>query len=333
MNRYSVAVLIKGSAFNQFELQRNYMDALSAHGLASQDVIAFSLSYNASNKAPAKHIKEYLDNLLPALESLGTRHLYVADANYFKVLAGVAKADPHFGYALPCKVKGFEHMTVVLGLNHSALIYDPALQSKLDMSLVALATSVQGTYQAPGAGIIHSAQYPSTLEGIEAALESLHQYSELTADIEGFSLDFDKAGIGTITFCWDKHNGLAFACDYRERSEESPDYRIESGAQENTEGHFGYYLPNPEVRALLRRFLTSYKGRLSWHKADYDVKVIIYTLWMKNALDTEGLLQGLEVMTRSFHDTKIIAYLATNSTAGNVLGLKALAQELSLIHI
>ena len=44
-------------------------------------------------------------------------------------------------------------------------------------------------------------------------------------------------------------------------------------------------------------------------------------------LNTEGLLTGLDTMTARLHDTRIIAYLATNSTAGNVLGLKALAHE------
>lgn len=44
-------------------------------------------------------------------------------------------------------------------------------------------------------------------------------------------------------------------------------------------------------------------------------------------LNTAGLLEGLDVMTRSFQDTKIIKYLATNSTAGNVLSLKASAHE------
>jgi DNA polymerase-1 len=48
---------------------------------------------------------------------------------------------------------------------------------------------------------------------------------------------------------------------------------------------------------------------------------------MKHPLDTEGLLTGLEIMTKKFQDTRIIAYLATNSTAGNVLGLKPLAHE------
>lgn len=33
-------------------------------------------------------------------------------------------------------------------------------------------------------------------------------------------------------------------------------------------------------------------------------------------------MRGLEVMTRDFDDTKIIAYLAYNSTAGNNLSLK-----------
>lgn len=40
-----------------------------------------------------------------------------------------------------------------------------------------------------------------------------------------------------------------------------------------------------------------------------------------------GLLDGLEVLTKNIDDTKLIAYLATNSTAGNELGLKTLAHE------
>ena len=48
---------------------------------------------------------------------------------------------------------------------------------------------------------------------------------------------------------------------------------------------------------------------------------------MEDCGDTVGLLQGLEVMTRSIEDTKLITYLATNSTAGNTLGLKPITQE------
>lgn len=44
-------------------------------------------------------------------------------------------------------------------------------------------------------------------------------------------------------------------------------------------------------------------------------------------LNQKGLLYGLDVMTKNIHDTKLITYLATNSCAGNTLGLKPNAHE------
>lgn len=314
-DQYPVAVLIKGTAFNKQELLNNYVIPLETKGVTQDSCIAFDLQYNSNGKVSVKEIKEYLAELLPELQALGTTHLYVADANYFKTLAKKTKAEPYHGYVLPCAIPGFEHMQVVLGINYQALIYNPDLQTKLNTSLEALIASLKGNYQAPGSGIVHSAQYPKTLQEIAAALESLHQYSVLTCDIEAFSLRFEQAGIGTIAFAWDEHNGIAFPCDY-------------CPILSNPEGPLkGDKLLNLDVRKLLLKFFLSYKGELIWHNATYDLKVIIYTLWMQTLLDTEGLLTGLETMTRSFQDTKIIAYLATNSTAGNILGLKALAHE------
>lgn len=85
--------------------------------------------------------------------------------------------------------------------------------------------------------------------------------------------------------------------------------------------------PNFEVRELIKQFFTDYQGELTFHSGTYDIKSIIYSLWMKNLADIKGMLTGLDIMTRNVHDTKIMAYLATNSTAGNVLKLKVLAQE------
>ena len=320
---FPVAVLVKRTSFNHVELQNNYITPLGNLGIPAKDVIAFTLSYNEVGKAPAGHIKDYLAKLLPALDSLGVKHLYVTDSSYFKVLAGQAKAEPHHGYAMPCKVKGFEHMHVVLGINYQALIYNPDLQAKLDLGLKTLASHVAGTYQALGTGIIHSAQYPEGVQEIAAALQSLHQYPRLNCDIEAFSLRFNEAGIGTIGFAWDKHNGIAFACDWIAKEDHpNPCVGIDMG-----DGLFGANWPNIEVRKLLLKFFMEYKGELIFHKADYDLKAIIYALWMKDMLDTEGMLTGLDIMTERLHDTKIVAYLATNSTAGNILGLKSLAHE------
>lgn len=314
-NSYNTALLFKSTAFNKSEIQSNYVSALNAAGIPSTDLIAFTLSYNDTGKAPMKFVKEYLSSLLPAVTSLGVNTLYVADATYFKALTGQVKAEPHYGYVLPCKIKGFEGLNVVLGLNYQSLIYNPDLQEKLDMSLSTLVAHSEGTYQAPGTGIIHSAQYPESLQNIAQALASLHQYDALSCDIEAFSLRFNEAGIATVAFAWDQHNGLAFACDYKEHA------LLVDGTT------YGTYEINDAVRQMLREFFTTYKGELIFHNATYDVKVLIYTLWMKDLLDTEGLLIGLETMCRSFQDTKIIAYLATNSTAGNILNLKHLAHS------
>ncbi len=306
---FRVAVLLKDTSFNKHEIETNYIDPLNLLGVSSEELIAFTLKYDATGKAPVKFMKEYLDKLLPALQSLGITTLYVADSNYFKVLTNSKKAEPHHGYVLPCTIKGYEHMGVVLGLNYQALIYNPELQPKLNMGLHAVATTLAGVYEAIGANIIHEANYPTTVEAISAALTALHQYPALTVDIETFSLKFNEAGIGSIAFAWNDHNGIAFACDYLRN------------------GEYGYQEENVKVRKLLLEFFTNYAGYIIFHNASFDIKILIYSLWMKDFLDTEGLLTGLEVMTRRFHDTKIIAYLATNSTAGNVLGLKALAQE------
>lgn len=310
---YPVAILLKPSAFGRMDVQRNYVDPLKTLGL-KEDVIAVTLDQGAKAKPTAKEVKAYLETLLPELNSLGTTLLYVADGTYFKALAKKTKAEPHAGYVLPCAIEGYTHMRVVLGLNHQQLIYDPALQGKMDRSLDAVVQAMNGTYVDPGISIIHSAQYPKDYYSISQALDSLHQYPELAVDIEAFSLKFNEAGIGTITFCWDEHNGIAFPVDY-----------FEIVPTPNNE--FGEQIDNTPVKALLRDFFESYKGRITFHHATYDVKVIIYELWMKDLLDTEGLLRGLEVMTARLDDTKIIAYLAYNSTAGNVLGLKALAHE------
>lgn len=311
---YPVAVLIKNTSFNKHEIQANYVNALLASGVVLSDIVAFNLKYEPTGKVSVKFMKEYLESLLEAMDSVGVKWLYVADTNYFKVLTKQTKADQHLGYVLPCTVAGYEHMNVVLGLNYQALIYNPELKDKLNLSLKTLSDAIAGNYVAIGGNIIHSAHYPETLTDIAAALQELHQYPALTADIEAFSLRFNEAGIGSVAFAWDEHNGIAFACDYRvTRRQDDPLH----GFQERNEG----------VRALLLKFFLEYQGEVTWHNAGYDLPVLIYNLWMKDFLDTEGLLCGLDIMTARMHDTKIVCYLATNSTAGNVLGLKPLAHE------
>ena len=310
---YKIALLFKPTAFNKNELIENYINPLVNLGLKQEDMIAFTLDQGTGKKPTSKEIKDYLDTLLPSLVSLGVEYLYVTDTNYFKTLAKQGKTDPHLGYLLKCGIKDHTHLNIVLGINHQQLIYNPELKTKLDTSLYTLASAVQGTYQEPGNSIIHSAQYPITKQEISDALHSLHQYPSLACDIETFSLQFNEAGIGSIAFCWDEHNGIAFAVDYKEVEQEG--------------GLYGVRVDNTEIKYMLAQFFETYQGNLTFHNATFDGKILIYNLWMRDLLDMQGLLEGLEVMTRNLDDTKIIAYLAYNSTAGNQLGLKTLAHE------
>lgn len=314
-DNYPVALLIKGAAYNRTEIEGNYVLPLASKGVSQNDLIICPLAYNEKNKAPAAFIKETLAKLLPALASVGVRHIYCADANYFKVLTNSRKAEPHLGYVLKCAIKGYESMDVTLGINHKALIHNPANEPKLLLSIDTLASIATGTYKGLGLDIIKHASYPEGYEAIKQALALLHQYPHLTCDTETFSLDHDKAGLGTITFCWSKHEGMAFACDY-------------APIAEPVGGLYGEYVKNDPIRDLIKEFLTTYQGTLTFHKSTFDIKVLIAALWMENLLDTVGLLTGLDILCRNFHDTKVIAYLALNSTGydgKSYLGLKELA--------
>lgn len=310
---YPLAILVKEAAFNAHEIDRAYIQPLESHGVDRNDIIVVAVPYNSVGKAPVSFVRERLEQIMTGLASVGTRHILCADANYFKILAKEKKADPHLGYCLPCGLEDYDHISVVLGINHKALIHNPSNEPKLALSLQTFAAVVSGKYSGLGQDIIQAASYPSGYEAIQQALEDLHQYPVLTADIEAFSLDFEQAGVGTCSFAWSQHEGMAFSCDYAPRK------------VPNRAGEWGEFRPNHPVRELLRNFLETYQGTLIWHKSTYDLKCIIYTLWMKDLNDHNGMLKGLETLTERFHDTKVIAYLAINSTAGNELGLKILA--------
>lgn len=211
-----VAILIKDSGFNKVKLNNNYIKPTA---VPEEKFVAFNLEYDKPKTVTAKHAKDYLTELLPAINDLNITVLLVCDSNYFKYLTKNQKTDPFFGYVCPCAIDGYEHMNVILAPNFQALIYNPTLQSKMDLSLNALKQHLAGTYHEPGTNVIHYEAYPKTTTEIAGWLNKLHQYDQLTCDIEGLDLVFYKCGISTITFTWNKHEGIAFAVDRGDCSE------------------------------------------------------------------------------------------------------------------
>jgi DNA polymerase-1 len=313
---YKLALLMKPITFQPQPLRRNYVEPLTHSGVLKQeDIIGFTMEY-INGKAGVALQKECLANLLPVLDRLKVTYLYVTDGQYFKTLTGEKKAEVHYGYVLPCAIKGFEHMQVVLGVNYQALNFDPKKAGPMAQSMSAVLRHITGDYVAIGDEIIEQEYYPNNLADIKRTLDALHKFPRLEADIEGFGLKFDQSGIGSIGFSYAKGCGISFLIDYEPLPVMDPETKFH-----------GRQVKNPAVRALLREFLENYQGEMVWHYANFDIKIIIYELWMENYLDTVGMMKGLEVMTRRLHCTRIIAYLATNSCAGNELSLKTLAQE------
>ncbi|WP_395147170.1 DNA polymerase [Moraxella atlantae] len=275
---YEIAILIKETYLDKNKISQFYLNKINP-----ENVIIFGLPH--TEKMTVSNARKQLTKLLPALVKLGVSTLYVADATYFKALTKQSKAEQHIGYVLPCTIKDYEHINIILGINYGQLFYNPNLISKLELSIDTLVNHINGYHN--DFDIIKTAIYDET------KLVSLYQYTKLTCDIETSGLSIDSDLI-SIAFAWNKHEGVAFKVT---------------------------------DKLALKRFFQEYKGQLIFHNATFDIKLLIRHLFMKHDSDTDGLLYGLHTLCKNLHDTKIIAYLATNNTQGNNLGLKDLSHE------
>lgn len=273
-------------------------------GIEPKEIVALSLHQKVGvKKTPVKEIKQYIvDELVPTLTGLKTKYILVTDSEYFKVLTKQPKAEANLGYVMSCAYGPWE---VIYVPSFQQIFYNPeAVRAKIAQAMQALLDHRKGSYAAPGISITHYADYPRTYEEIKKCLLRLYEMQKpLSCDLEGFGLKHYDCGIGTISFAWSKHEGVAFPVDL------GPEGKL--------------------VRDLLKDFFTNFKPKIIYHNIAFDAYVLIYQLFMKDILDTEGLLEGLEIMLRNWDCTKQITFLATNSCAGNHLGLKDQSQEFS----
>lgn len=297
-DEYKVCILT--TTLNKKSLEDAYLRDFSNQ---LDNFIAYEL-YTTGKRTPAKVRKEYLDELIPVLQDLTIKYLLVTDADYFKTLTKQTKAEPHLGYVLPCIYD--EGINVIYCPNHKAIFYNPEqVRSKIELALEALRNHKTNTYVAPGSDVIKFSAYPKSVSEIRDWLRKLYDMNvPLAADIETFSLKHYSAGIGSISFAWNQGEGIAFCVDLLSQEDDAR-----------------------TVRAYLKEFFQRYKQKIIWHNISFDVYVLIYQLFMEDLLDTEGLLDGLETMLSNWECTKLISYLATNSCAGNELGLKAQSHE------
>lgn len=289
---YKICFLV--NRIQSTEIEKEYLN-----GLDKNDVLILDLYKDPlKKKTSVADMKEYLQEVLEICYNYGVQYICCCNSEYFKVLTKEVKADVNIGY-----LHKVEHFKVLYIPDYRSIFYDPVkIRAKIQRSLKALKDDLQGSYVEPGSLEIHG-WYPKTNDEIFEALKSLLEIPVLTCDIETYSLRPHLAGITSIAFAKNLKEGIAFKVDF------SKDEK------------------NELTRNLLRWFFKIYKGKLIFHNIAFDATVLIYQLFMDDIFDAEGLLRGMKILLKNFEDTKLIAYLATNSCAGNELGLKTLAHE------
>ena len=227
------------------------------------------------------------------LKNLQAEYLITSSERLFKKLTKKTRVYGWLNTPVPCTSKGFEFLTV---------LYSPA---ELIVDNVHRANSIRlGKYEEPTCPV-KDIQL-NTLPEIKQYLRDVVT-RKLSCDVETFSLKHYDAGIGSIALSEDQGSGTSFLVDLRE---------------------------DPEEAKILRAWLKEFFERREklgittmYHNAGFDVQILIYQLWMKGLADRKNLLKGLKIMTSFFEDTKILAYLATNSTKRVPIDLKSLAEE------
>lgn len=212
----------------------------------------------------------------------------VADSEMFKSLT---------------KEKGADGVVVdtVLGKafkipNYLSIMYDPAQAERLKFIMEKVNAYINtGTNSEIGSDIIHNAKY-STTGLTNEIVDELLTWNACAIDIETTGLKFYKDKMISIAFGKDIHNGIATTISQK-------DY------------------------PLLKKYFLEYKGKKIFHNASFDTMFIIHECFMSGLEDWDGMLTGLHCVFNNLEDTKVIAYLALNTTGKANLKLKYLAYQ------
>lgn len=288
-------ILVPARDLNRVPLEQHYIKPLGKLGIEPNKILAVSLDMGPKHKPNSGIAKNNLSEIEAVAKHIGITHVLVADGTHFKTLTGMTKSEPHYGYLINSKWTGIKATPIH---SYRQLYLNNRLGSMITLSLEAVSRDMQNQKGVFQEKILRNVQYPSRPQDIKEALDLLGQCARLTCDIETHGLKLDQAGILTIAFGINEHDGVAF-----------------------------FVGSSQPVREMLKDFFINYRGTLIFHNCTFDTKVLIWELFMKGPLDTEGMLEGLDVMHRDLEDTRIIAYLAINNTYMNNLGLKELAFE------
>lgn len=303
--RLDTALLIKQDLimeFNKTKFAQHYFIPISQQ-MGGEKIAArleaIGTYHPKTGKLKKADLKVFAQEILDYCDTMGIDKLLVADADYFKYLAGVTVVEKHIGEVFNCVINGFENIQIVPMANYAAVEMFPEKKPLLDASNAMAAQVMLGQIDEKKEFKFESYELVTDEFKLQKLFAEYATYPYVACDIEGTGLHVGNAEILTIAFAKDKYNAFTVPV------------------------HSMYGTKHLIKR--VREFFERYDGRLIFHNGLFDVKHIVYNWFMTNFDDTDGQLSGINAM--KFDDTFIMAYLTLNSTVRPNLGLKDLTYD------
>ena len=315
----TIAILIKETDVEEMKKMTyltQYLQKLASMGLdkPGENIVVLGLEYPKSGNIKKDTIVKCSNEILDYCSTQGIDTLYVADAKYYPYLSGNKKTEEFIGEVCKCSIEGYEDITVMPGLHHVILSFNPSKFETFTKGLSTLAKHKNGTLGIKSEVTIEEF-YPRTVDDVSRHLDRLEKSDKLSIDIEtrgkdkGDALRYDRGELSTIAISDTTSSGVAFPTD-----------KYWVGNTDNEQ----------KIRKRLKQFLITVLSdsnkKVYLHNGLFDAKFMIYNLFMDSDTDYEGMYEGIRLFS-NMHDTMIMVYLCTNSTIKVDKGLKDVARE------
>jgi len=313
-----LAILISQKSFDKSLLKKYYVKNIKKI-VGKIDIFYIIIPY----KMGLIEGREYLENnVYPICDKFSIKNLLVADGSMFKTLTGEPSTKnlmkPLYNISKNPKYDGkYNCLTIP---NYDSFFYNPALANSLIYGLKPLKAMLNFLPYKEGIDF-KTRKIVNGVEKIKKELSHLLKCPKLTVDIEAFSLQHHKAGIGTISFSFSQRDAVGFYVDYLPKQVHKKHYKSIS-VRKKYKKTDAVRINNTIIYELLLWFFKKYKGVCIFHNLGYDVRVLIYVLFMKNNIDRKGLIKGLKSFANS-EDTQLLTILAKNSAENFTTDLKS----------
>jgi DNA polymerase-1 len=294
---------------NKMALMKSYLIPLSTSigKPIATDTCFIPLYYPQTGNLKKASLVEASSEILEYCDTVGINELFVADSKYFEYLTGTKGLEKQIGGVFNCVHSGYEHIRVFPMLNYKMLEMSPEKSKSQDIAIKTIADVLNGTFSKKEEFKFKEYELITDHDKAKKMLNSIIDYKHIACDIETTGLPVGPTEILTIAF---GDNERAFTI-----------------AVHNMYSEYG--VDEIEMHKLLKSFFIEFNkrgGRLVFHNGLYDVKQLVYVLFMTGFNDLKGMLEGVRAI--KFDDTLLLKYVQLNSTARISLGLKDLSYEL-----